>query len=98
MVGNIRLSCTARALPVSYTISTGNEAVLTINDFVAHIIDDTVTRVIAIFAEQLRDPQRFLAPARAAFAAGKRIVLIHPGRSIREIGRASGRESVCQSV
>src|SRR3546814_19766923 len=42
MVGNIRLSCTARALPVSYTISTGNEAVLTINDFVAHIIDDTV--------------------------------------------------------
>ncbi|KEZ00674.1 acyl-CoA synthetase [Sphingomonas sp. BHC-A] len=83
MVGNIRLSCTARALPVSYTISTGNEAVLTINDFVAHIIDDTVTRVIAIFAEQLRDPQRFLALARDAFAAGKRIVLIHPGRSIR---------------
>lgn len=81
MVGNIRLSCAARKLPVSYTISTGNEAVLTINDFIAHVIEDEPTRVISVFAEQIRDPQRFLALAAKARARGKQIVLIHPGQS-----------------
>lgn len=81
MVGNIRLACAARGLTVSYTISTGNEAVLTINDFVEHIIFDEPTRVIAVFAEQIRQPQRFLKLVARASEAGKQLVLIHPGRS-----------------
>ncbi|MBC2777033.1 acetate--CoA ligase family protein [Parasphingopyxis sp. GrpM-11] len=81
MVGNIRLSCAARELPVSYTISTGNEAVLSINDFVEFAAANDATRVIAVFAEQLRDPQRFLALAKAVRQSGKQIVLIHPGES-----------------
>jgi acyl-CoA synthetase (NDP forming) len=81
MVGGIRLSCAARGLAVSYTISTGNEAVLSINDFVEFTAANDATRVIALFAEQLRDPQRFLKLAKAVRQSGKQIVLIHPGES-----------------
>src|SRR3546814_7723168 len=70
MVGNIRLSCTARALPVSYTISTGNEAVLTINDFVAHIIDDTVPRVRS--EEHTSEHQSLMRNSYAVFCLKKK--------------------------
>lgn len=81
MVGNIRLASAARDLPVSYTISTGNEAVLAINDFVEFVLGDDITRVIVVFAEQIREPIRFLALAAEARRRNKIIVLLHPGRS-----------------
>ena len=37
--------------------------------------------MIAMIVEQIRDPRRFLALAARARAAGKPIVLLHPGRS-----------------
>jgi acyl-CoA synthetase (NDP forming) len=37
--------------------------------------------VIAMIVEQFRQPRRFLDAARRVRAAGKRIVLLHPGRS-----------------
>src|SRR5262249_50322920 len=37
--------------------------------------------VIAVFAEQIRQPQRFLDLAARGREAGKAIVLLHPGRS-----------------
>ena len=83
MTGNIRLACEAKGLPVSHTVSTGNEAVLGVVDFIDYLIDQAQTRVIAVFAEQIRNPQRFLAVAARAREVGKPIVLLHPGRSER---------------
>src|SRR5258708_7259456 len=40
-----------------------------------------MTRVITVFAEQIRRPQRFLRLAARARESGKAIVLLHPGRS-----------------
>jgi len=77
----IRSGLLARKVPVSYTISTGNEAGLALEDYLVFAIDDTATRVVALFAEQLRKPQRFLGLAAQARGAGKAIVLLHPGRS-----------------
>lgn len=66
---------------VSNLISVGNQAVLGIEDFVERFVDDDDTRVITVFAERLRQPQRFLALAKRARAKRKPIVLMHTGRS-----------------
>lgn len=71
----------SRAMNVRLSISTGNEAGSGVEDYVEHLVGDDDTRVIAMIVEQFRQPQRFLAAARAARAAGKLIVLLHPGKS-----------------
>lgn len=71
----------AREMAVSYSISTGNEAGSGVEDYVDWLIDEPNTRVIAMLVEQFRKPQRFLTAARRARAAGKQIVLLHPGKS-----------------
>lgn len=71
----------SRGIGVSYSISTGNEAASGVEDYVEYLIADTQTKVIAMIVEQFRQPQRFLALAQKARAAGKPIVLLHPGKS-----------------
>ena len=71
----------SRAMNVTLSVSTGNEAGSGVEDYVEHLIADPATRVIAMIVEQFRQPQRFLAAARAARAAGKPVVLLHPGKS-----------------
>src|SRR4029077_4571499 len=46
-----------------------------------YLIDDPSTHVLLMMVEQFRHPQHFLTSARKAHAAGKPIVLMHPGRS-----------------
>lgn len=83
----LRNALMARGLGIAYTISTGNEAVLGLEDYAAFLVEDKATRVITAFAEQIRMPQKFLAVAARARALGKAIVLLMPGRS------AAARES-----
>lgn len=71
----------ARGIGVSYSISTGNEAASGVEDYVDHLIADPHTGTIAMIVEQFRQPRRFLALQKAARAAGKTIVLLHPGKS-----------------
>jgi acyl-CoA synthetase (NDP forming) len=71
----------ARQLPISFSISTGNEAGSGVEDYVDWLVDDPSTQVIALIVEQFRQPARFLAAARRARAAGKPVVLLHPGKS-----------------
>jgi acyl-CoA synthetase (NDP forming) len=71
----------SRDLGLSFSVSTGNEAVTGVEDYVEHLVEDASTRVIAMIVEQFRSPRRFLAAARRARALGKTIVLLHPGKS-----------------
>ncbi len=71
----------SRDLPVTLSVSTGNEAASGVEDYVDYCVADPDTQVIAMIVEQFRKPQRFLAAARAARAADKRVVLLHPGKS-----------------
>ena len=73
----------ARDLPVSYTISTGNEATLGVADFIDYMIEDANTQSIIAYIEQATQPQRLLASLRRARDAGKPVILMHPGRSDR---------------
>lgn len=70
-----------RALPLSFAVSTGNEAASTIEDYLEYALEEPGTRVLALFAEQFRHPQRLLAAARRARELGKLMVLLHPGKS-----------------
>ncbi|WP_294333514.1 acetate--CoA ligase family protein [uncultured Sphingomonas sp.] len=72
---------TGKQLGISAWISTGNEAASGVEDYVAWMIDEPNTRVIAMIVEQFRKPARFLELAARARAAGKPIVLLHPGTS-----------------
>lgn len=71
----------ARALGLTVSVSTGNEAASGVEDYVDWLVTDPATQVIAMIVEQFRKPGRFLAAARAAYDAGKTIVLLHPGKS-----------------
>lgn len=71
----------SRELGVSYSISTGNEAVSGVEDFLDHLLSEPHTRVIGLIVEQFRRPRDFLALARRARETDKRLVLLHPGRS-----------------
>lgn len=71
----------AREVPLGCYISTGNEAASGVEDYVDHLVGDPHVSVIGMIVEHFRKPARFLAAARAARAAGKQVVLLHPGRS-----------------
>ena len=66
MAANVRDALSGRGLPLTAVVSTGNEAVLGLEDVLAHYIADAQTRVIAVYAEQVRRPQTFLPGAAGA--------------------------------
>jgi acetate---CoA ligase (ADP-forming) len=71
----------AKQLGISISVSTGNEAASGVEDYVEQLIDDPNTAVVGMIVEQFRKPARFLALADRMRAAGKAIVLLHPGKS-----------------
>jgi acetate---CoA ligase (ADP-forming) len=77
----------AKGVPITCAISTGNEAVLGVEDFLADGLDRPGNRLFALFIEQVRRPALFLDLVRRARREGKPIVLLHPGRT------ASARET-----
>ena len=77
----VRAALHGRDLPVSIAVSTGNEACCGLEDVCGHVLAAAETGVIAIVAEHIRAPPRFLAAARAAAARGVAVVMLHPGRS-----------------
>ena len=62
-------------------ISTGNEAVLDLTDFLGHLAGDPDVTVILGYVEGVRDGRRFIAAARRAHAAGKTVALLKVGKS-----------------
>lgn len=81
MMAVLNTTLASRDLPLSYAISTGNEAASHIEDYLQYLLDVPGTSVIAMIAEQFRQPRRLLALARRAHAEGKRLLLLHPGKS-----------------
>lgn len=83
LLGHFQRAADGRGLPLTYVISTGNEAGLEGTDFLEFLVDDRSTRVIALYCEQIRRPQEFLAACRRARAAGKPVVLMQAGRGVK---------------
>jgi acyl-CoA synthetase (NDP forming) len=79
----IGLLADCRRFGYSRVISTGNEAVIVAADVLEYLIDDPATRVIAIFLESVREPERFVAALDRAAARDKPVVVLKVGRSER---------------
>jgi acyl-CoA synthetase (NDP forming) len=71
--------CAQQGIGLSFIVSTGNEAGVTVADAVDYLIDDAATRVIAVFLETTRDANLLGAAAVKAMAAGKPIVALKIG-------------------
>jgi acyl-CoA synthetase (NDP forming) len=74
-------SLAERGVPVAYSVTTGNEADLGLADCIDFFSQEPLIGSIALYAEQVRDPRRFLASVAAARGAGKTVTILHPGRS-----------------
>jgi acyl-CoA synthetase (NDP forming) len=66
---------------LAYVLTAGNEAVLDATDYLEFVIADARVRIVLMFIESIRSPQRFAACAHRAAALGKRILAIKVGRS-----------------
>ncbi len=71
----------AREVACSFSVSTGNEAASSVEDYLDWLVDDPNTHLIAMIVELFRAPRRLLAALARAQAAGKPVVLLHPGKS-----------------
>ncbi len=81
ILGALLSRATARGIGLSKLVSTSNEVDLELADFIEHLADDEATRVIALYVETVRNPERFRAAALRAARAGKPIVAFKIGRS-----------------
>ena len=88
-----------------HAVSTGNEAVLEVADFVAAFAEDPGTRIIAIYLEGIRDGARMAAALDLARARGKSVVVLRGGSTeaaaraaLAHTGAVSGDAEVCRSV
>ena len=105
MMGNIASALGAKGVAVNYTISTGNEAVTSAEDFLDAVLDDQQTRLFVLFLEQIRQPPRFLDLLARARRLGKPVLLMHPGSTERaresarsHTGALAGDYAVMQTV
>ncbi len=83
MAATLRDAFIGRSVPITCQFSTGNEGSVGVEDVLAAYLDDEATRVVTMYAEQIRRPALFLRLARRARQIGKPIVLLMPGRSER---------------
>jgi acetate---CoA ligase (ADP-forming) len=72
-----------RGMDAAYLITNGNEAGLTLADYIAFFADQPDLKVIIIYIEAIADLEKFKAACRLARAAGKSIIAVKVGQSER---------------
>ena len=65
----------------SLMVGVGNEAVISLDKVVDHLVDDPATGVIGLLVESVRDPRALRAAALRALDAGKPIVALNSART-----------------
>lgn len=80
------LSEDERDLGFAYLVTAGNEAVVTVADYLSQMVRDDRVKVILLFLETIRNPQAFYEASLEAQRRGKRIIALKLGTSAE--GRA----------
>jgi len=70
-----------RGVPVQYAVTSGNEAGLTMADYIAYCAADPQIRVAAAFIESVRDPEAFFTACEQAASSGTAVVALKIGGS-----------------
>lgn len=81
ILGALLSRAAPRGIGLSKLISTSNEVDLELADFIDYLVDDPATKVIALYVESVRNPEKFRAAALRAAHAGKPVVAFKIGRS-----------------
>lgn len=81
--GNISLNLTLsdRSIPLAYVISVGNQAVLSIEDYIEALVEDSRVTAIGIHIEGISDVAKFSQAAKKALTKGIPIVALKTGTS-----------------
>jgi acetyltransferase len=70
-------------LDYSYLISGGNNTVITIEDYLEYLINDEDTKVIGVYMEGIKDPEKFKEAIRKAALMRKAIVIMKVGKTAK---------------
>lgn len=81
ILGSLLSRAVPRGIGLSKLISTSNEVDLDLADFIDYLADDEATKIIALYVESVRNPNKFMAAALKAARAGKPVVAFKIGRS-----------------
>jgi acyl-CoA synthetase (NDP forming) len=81
MVSSIVSRMVRRELGLNCLVSCGNQAVLSMEDFLGYFAQDTATRVVALFVEAVVDAAAMRAGLSACADAGKPVVALKIGAS-----------------
>jgi acyl-CoA synthetase (NDP forming) len=79
----VSLLADTRRFGFSHIVSPGNEAAVTVAEFLEYLVADPDTKIVGGFIETIRDKARFAAALDHAHALGKLVVLIRVGKSER---------------
>ena len=83
MTTNLRLALLAKNISVALAVSTGNEAVAGVEDFLADGLARDDIDLFVLFIEQVRRPKLFLELMRQAREKRVPVLMLHPGRTRR---------------
>ena len=94
-----------RGVAYNYVISSGNEMVTSMADYIQFALTDPTTRVIGLFLETVRDPPTFRAALAEAAARDIPVVALKVGRSRRgaqlaqaHSGALAGEDAVYEAL
>jgi acyl-CoA synthetase (NDP forming) len=78
---SVGFHATSRGLKIHRAVSSGNEAVTDICDYLDDFIDDDGCNAILVIAESIRRPEKFISVAERAMFAKKPIIWLPLGRT-----------------
>jgi acyl-CoA synthetase (NDP forming) len=94
-----------RGVGLSYVVSCGNQAGLTVEDYLEFLVMDEATAVIGVFVEGFRQPGKLRQVAGLASERGKPMVALKVGRSenareamLAHTGSLAGRSEIVDAV
>jgi acetyltransferase len=94
-----------RAIGLSYIVSCGNQAGVSVEDYAEFLVEDEDTAVIGLFVEGFKQPDRLRAVAARARAQRKPLVALKVGRSenarqamLAHTGSLAGTPEIVEAV
>lgn len=89
----------------SYTISSGNSSVVSMEDYLDYLVEDETTRVVGLYLEGVTQPEKFLSSLEKAALKRKPVVVLKTGRSEKgsrvaasHTGSLSGADRVYDAI
>lgn len=81
IIGSILSRAAGSGLGLSKLVATSNEADLDVADMVDYLSDDAATKIILLYLEGIRHPEKFELAANKARLAGKTLIVYKIGKS-----------------